>query len=270
MIGVISLENKLTLNGQKDFDQEDKERLISLANEFARALETIGLYEDIKEWERIGLADDLHDLINWYHSGVIMWIEALEEWLVRNEYQKAKQLVPELRQHALTTVLELKALHTNMLTKPLEAGSLKQALEQTMNLWTQRAIPKYSGVLNISLECPDDLVIPVKIRNTLVRIASLAFSNAIRHSGIIEDPGVSVQVNVQQRNNEIILEVIDNGKGIDLPKTQGGYGLDRMRQLSGKINNWGNTTSDFKIKTKIGMGTKVILRLTMNDTTITT
>jgi len=270
VIGVISLENKLTLNGQKDFDQEDKERLISLANEFARALETIGLYEDIKEWERIGLADDLHDLINWYHSGVIMWIEALEEWLVRNEYQKAKQLVPELRQHALTTVLELKALHTNMLTKPLEAGSLKQALEQTMNLWTQRAIPKYSGVLNISLECPDDLVIPVKIRNTLVRIASLAFSNAIRHSGIIEDPGVSVQVNVQQRNNEIILEVIDNGKGIDLPKTQGGYGLDRMRQLSGKINNWGNTKSDFKIKTKIGMGTKVILRLTMNDTTITT
>jgi nitrate/nitrite-specific signal transduction histidine kinase len=269
VIGVISLENKLTLFGQKDFDEEDKERLISLANEFARALETIGLYEDIKEWERIGRADDLHDLINWYHSGVVMWIEALEEWLKRAEYEKANQLMTELKHHAHTTVFELKALHTNMLTQPLEAKDLKQALEQTMLVWIQRATPKYIEKMQIKLECPEKLEIPVKIRNTMVRIASLAFSNAIMHSGIIDDSSISLLVRVKQKDSNITLEVSDTGRGMDNKNLHNGYGLDRMRQLTKKINNWSKMEADLQIKSKIGRGTKVVLNLkTKSDITL--
>lgn len=264
-IGVITLENKRTLTGPKDFDEEDEKRLISLADEFARALDTIGLYEDIKEWERIGVTDDLHDLINWYHSGVVMWIEAVEEWLKLNEIEKVHKLMPELRQHALTTVFELKALHTNMLTKSLEEDSLKGALQESMDMWTQRSPAKHKENMQITLECPENLAIPISVRNTLVRIASLAFSNSIMHSGIIEDSSISVSVKVEQMDDEITLTVIDDGRGIDWKKTPPGYGLDRINQLAQKINNWENVESELRIETEINQGTKVSLRLKLKN-----
>lgn len=265
VIGVISLENKKTMTGSKDFDDEDRDQLIRLASEFAKALDTIGLYEDLREWERIGLADDLHDLINWYHSGVVMWIEALQEWLHRGDLDKVNQLMPELRQHALTTVFELKTLHTNMLAKTLEAASLKQALYETMQAWTTRATPKYKGKMQVELVCSENLTIPVGLRNTLVRIASLAFSNAINHSGIIEDPNIKIMVNVEQNGDEITLTVTDNGRGMDFKKIREGYGLDRMNQLADKMNNWANVESRIKIETGINRGTKVILNLKLNN-----
>jgi|GEM_PF-3442004 len=267
VIGVITLENKRILTGPKDFDDSDKARLVSLANEFAKALEVIGLYEDIKEWERIELADDLHDLINWYHSGVVLWIEALEEWLKRGEEEKIKELMPQLHAHAYTTVFELKALHTNMLNKSLEAESLKQALDGTMSAWRKRITPKYKEQMRVNLDCPERIEIPVGVRNTLVRIASLAFSNALLHSGIIEDPDVEVQVCVEQESGSITLAVVDNGRGIDFNETPEGYGFDRMRQLSKKINTWDGVESDLEIDTAMNMGTRIFLRLQFDGKT---
>ena len=261
VIGVLSLENKRTLSGLKDFDEKDKELLIGLANEFAKALETIGLYEDIKEWERTGLAEDLHDLINWYHSGVIMWIEAIEEWLKKDNRAKVWELVPQLRRHAYTTIYELKTLHTNVLSKSFEAGTFRDALTETLSVWSNRAMPKYERRMDITFECPKNLEVPVKLRNTIIRIALLAFSNAVQHSGIIEDPGVAIQVRVEQNERGITLAVIDNGKGIDRENTPPGYGLDRMEQLSQKINTWGEMSADLEIRTEVNQGTHIVLNL---------
>ncbi len=265
VIGVLTLENKTSIIGPKDFDKADEQRLTSLANEFGKAIEVIGLYEEIREWERSGMAEDLHDLINWYHSGVIMWIEAMEEWLKQNDVEKIRELMPELRRHAYTTVYELKTLHTNILTKSFEAATLGQVLQETMAVWSNRAKPKYKGNMQISLDCPADIQIPVKLRNTIVRIALLAFSNAIQHSGITEDPNVKVLVSVEQNQNEIILGVMDNGRGIDFDTTQKGFGFDRMRQLTEKINTWGDVNATLQIETGVNQGTQVLLHLQTKD-----
>lgn len=267
VIGVISLENKTTLAGPKDFDEEDIERLDHLAEELARAIELIGLFDDIREWERTGLAEDIHDLINWHHSGIAIWSEAIEEWLKRGDYQKVKELVTPLRQHAFTFVQELKTLHTNFLTKSFEEPTLKKALEQTLLAWTKRMIPKYEKQkMRISFNCPEDLEIPIKIRNTIIRFASLAFSNAIQHSGITEDPKIEVWVRVEQKDQKIMLTVGDNGRGIDHERNPPGFGLDRMKQLVEKINYWGEVQAKFQIRTKINGGTRVILSLTTKNT----
>ena len=265
VIGVLTLENKTTINGPKDFDKADEQRLTSLANEFGKALEVIGLYEEIREWERSGMAEDLHDLINWYHSGVIMWIEAMEEWLKQNDIEKIKELMPELRRHAYTTVYELKTLHTNILTKSFEAATLGQVLQETMAVWSNRARPKYKEKMQITLDCPENIQIPVKLRNTIVRIALLAFSNAIQHSGITEDPNIKVLVSVQQTDNEVIVGVMDNGRGIDFDKTPLGFGFDRMRQLTEKINTWGEVKAALQIETGVNQGTQVFLHLQQKD-----
>jgi GAF domain-containing protein/nitrate/nitrite-specific signal transduction histidine kinase len=262
VIAVLKLENKKTITGPMDFDKGDERRLQSLANEFAKALEVIGLYEDIREWEHSGLADDIHDLINWHHSGIVSWIEALEEWLRRSDYQKVKELAAQVRQHALSFVQELKTLHTNFLAKSLEAPTFRQALEETLSAWTKRVTPKYEKErMRINFNCPENLEIPVKIRNTIIRFASLAFSNAIQHSGITENPEIEVYVNVEQKDRKITLTVVDNGRGIDYRKNPPGFGMDRMKQLAAKINNWGDVQTEFQIQTEVNQGTKVMLTL---------
>ncbi len=261
VIGVLTLENKKTLAGRKEFDENDMARLLSLANEFAKALEVIGLYEDIKEWERTGLADDLHDLINWYHSGVVMWIEALAEWLKRGNIEKVNELMPELLRHSHSTVLELKTLHTNVLTKSLEAGNLQLALQETVSAWVKRTVPKYKEEMKIRLECPKNLDMPVGLRNTMIRIAALAFSNAIQHSGIMENSNVEISIIVEQEENIVKLSVIDTGRGMRLGYVPEGYGLPRMRQLAEKLNSWDGVRSNFKIESEVNKGTKVMLQL---------
>lgn len=262
IIGVISLENKKTLTGLKDFDEQDIERLKGLADEFARALQVIGIYDDVREWERAGLADDIHDLINWHHSGIVSWIEALDEWLRRSNYEKAKELSTQLKQHALTFVQELKIVHTNFLDKSLEAPTFRQALKETLLAWTKHVASKYDKrQMRIIFECPVDLHIPIKIRNTIIRFASLAFSNAILHSGIIDNSEIEVRVRVEHKDEMITLAVIDNGRGIDYKMNPPGFGMDRMKQLVKKINHWGGMEANFQIQTGVNMGTKVRLDL---------
>ncbi len=260
VIGVLTLENKRTLTGLKDFDEKDRENLISLANEFARAMENIGIYEDIKEWEHTGLAEDLHDLINWHHSGVILWIEAIEKWLKKDDYSRVRELMPQLRRHAYTSINELKTLHTNVRSKSFEAGTFQDALTETLSAWSNRALPKYKSPMDIIIECPRDLEVPAKLRNTIIRIALLAFSNAVQHSGIIEDPQLRVRVKVEENKHGITLAVIDNGKGI-APEIGPGYGMERMQQLSQKINTWGDMSADLMINTGINQGTEILLHL---------
>lgn len=263
VIGALTLENKKSVAGSKDFDEDDETRLKRLAGEFARALEVIGLYQDIKEYERTGLAEDIHDLINWHHSGIVSWIEALEPWFEINDYEKVRELVKQLRQHALTFVQELKALHTNFLDKSLEAPTFKQALEETLSVWTNRTTPKYDKrLLRITFDCPEDLEVPIKIRNTIIRFASLAFSNALQHSGIIEDPKIEIKLKVRQDYGGLTLAIIDTGRGFDRENNPRGFGMDTMRQLEEKINRWGEMKARYQIVTNPNAGTKVLLTLT--------
>lgn len=264
VVGVISLENKKTSKGFKDFDEDDKQRLVYLSNEFAKALETIGHYENIRQWERKGIEDDLHELINWYHSGVVAWVDAMDEWLQRDEMENVKKLMPDLRRHAHTTVDELKTIHTNMVSKCLEADNLKDALELMIEAWASRVIQKYEyGIeLPIDLDCPDDLDLPVSVRNTLLRIIMEAFSNAILHSGILENPQISIVVKAQKSGDKIILVVSDTGKGVD-PITPG-YGVSRIQDLTRQLNGMG-VQAQSVIESKLGRGTKVSVILQLEQ-----
>ena len=265
VMGVITLENKKSLAGPKDFDEHDQARLVSLANEFAKALEVIGLYEDIREWERLGLVDDLHDLINWYHSGVVMWIEALDVWLKQSDVNKANELMPDLRRHALTTVFELKDLHTSLLKESLEANNFKDALRGIMSAWTSRVTPKYKKPMQIVLQCPETVAVPRVLQGTIVRIASLAYSNALQHSGILDDPGIKIWMIVRQKSNEMSLSVIDNGKGLDFEKRPEGYGLGRMRQLTEKMNARDDVKASLVVEPRGRRGTRALLKLNLQS-----
>ena len=190
-----------------------------------------------------------------------MWIEALDVWLKQSDVKKANELMPDLRRHALTTVFELKDLHTNLLKESLEAKRFKDALWRIMSAWTSRVTPKYKEPMQIVLRCPDTLAVPRVLQGTIIRIASLAYANALQHSGILDNPKIKIWVTVRQNSNEMSLSVVDNGKGLDFEKRPEGYGLGRMRQLTEKMNSRDDVTAGLIVEPRTKRGTRVLLKL---------
>jgi two-component sensor histidine kinase len=260
ILGVVTLENKITPTGATNFSEEDRDKLKALAVTLAKALRSAGMNISAKEWEHFGLEDDLHDLVNWYHSGVFLWIEAIDEWLNRGDINKVKELMPQLRRHALSTVNELKTIHTNLISASLEAYSLHESLSRMVNAWLRRIAPKYNEEMDVKLTCPVDLEIPIPIRNTIVRIASLAVSNALQHSGIIDDPNVGIKISVDAYEDNIILTVSDNGRGAS--EFAAGYGMTRMKQLVETLNfRWGSNASlDILAKQNEGVNVRLAVK----------
>lgn len=245
VIGVLSLENRKRQIGPEGFDRDDIRRLLYLAQQVALALETIGRYQAIEKWERKSLEDDLHELINWYHSGVVLWVDALGKWLENNEIDKIKKHMPELLRHAYTTVDELKTIHTAVTSQYLETVNLRQALLRMTAAWSKR-VSHMKPDLPLEVDCPEDIELPAPLRGTFLRIASGAVANAIMHSGAIQDSNVHIRVKVERASNQVILQIYDDGKG-RTPLIEG-YGIGRMKQLVRQLEK----ETEFKPKLEIG------------------
>ncbi len=250
VIGVLHLENKTGPRAEEGFDEQDEARLQYLAQQVALAVEKVGLYEVAERWEREGIEDDLHELINWYHSGVVLWLETMQEWYGRGRVEKAMDMLPALLRQARTTLFELKTIHTTVSIRELEAEGMESALHRMASAWAKRA--SFPVSVNVEVNLRDAL--PPHIHNILLRIAVGAIGNAIVHSGGHRCTKVQVWVRLGQDGDQIVLEVEDNGRGIE-PPLQEGYGISRMRQLARQLQ------SDLEIDSKRGKGTKVSIRV---------
>ena len=259
VIAVISLENKRTSAGLKNFDEEDLARLSLLAKQFAHAWDVIGQYEIVQKWERKGIEDDLHDIINWYHSGVVLGIDALAEWMRRENYSKANEILPSLLRHSRTTINELKTVHTDLISNALEAETLKLSMKRMIDAWARRVTLKYDSRLQVILRCPDKVDVPVAIRNSLVRIASGAIANSILHSGIVERPNTHILVEIKEKGDWLRMNIVDNGIG--MKKVNPGFGITRMHNLTNQLQKVGVQKAKFNIRSTPGEGTVVSVKL---------
>lgn len=261
VIGAITLENKKSANGPGEFDDHDRERLSNIAHQFSKARERIGRYEAIKKWENRGLEDDLHFLINWYRFGVVANIEQLQGVVESGNIERAKELMPELLHNARTSVDDLMALHTIIINDCLEAKNLKEGLERLVNAWRKRVTPLHNErlPLNIALNCPEDANIDIGLQNIVIRFASEALSNAIFHSGIINDPNVRIGIEVHSGRGRFALHIADNGAGMKIIRE--GLGIGKIKELVQKANTLGGFKADWSIKSEPGHGTRVSINI---------
>lgn len=262
VIGVLTLENKLRYGKVESFTKEDIEKLKLLGDQIGNILKMAEQYKTIQEWERKGLQDDLHELINLYHSGVVLQLENVIDWLRQDEHKKPTEAIPHIYKRAKTTLEELKSIHTAVYSHYLERKRVQNALIILIETWKNR---HYERDLNISIECPKNLFLPENIRGAIMRIISGAFSNAIRHSGILKDPNIEINVKVTQNDKIITFEVIDNGKG--KLNFNEGYGIKRMRDLVFQLQEETMTNATLEFSVPIsgrGINAKLVVHLEDN------
>ena len=154
--------------------------------------------------ERNRLARELHDTLAHTLSGLAVNLEA-----IRILIPQASDEVQEKLQQSLastrTGLVETRRAMKDLRSKQLEDLGLRLALQKIAREAEQRA------GFNLDMKLPDQLpeITPLS-EQAFYRIAQEALENIVRHA-----QAKSVHLELKQSDNELILKITDDGKGLD-------------------------------------------------------
>ena len=190
---------------------------------------------DVQENERRTLSRELHDDIGQAISAMKMSATSLEG----EDEAGRREIVEEIVGIADSTIAKLRDLSILLRPPQLDALGLVAALRwQCERLFRRGGTPALELDLAPLLDRPDP-----RVELACFRIAQEALTNVLRHSGATQ-----VTVLLAPRGDQILLSIIDDGRGFD-PDHVHGLGLIAMRE---RATHLGGT---FDIETVPGAGT---------------
>jgi NarL family two-component system sensor histidine kinase LiaS len=169
--------------------------------------------------ERNRLARDLHDSVKQQVFATAMQVGAARELLPDNP-TSAEDCLADAEQLARQAQQELNTLIRELRPAVLKNKGLVKALREYLADWK-----KQTGV-QVNLRLQGERTIPLGIEQVLYRVIQEALANVTRHSGATD-----VDVILTWESTRVILRILDNGHGFDLPTAEGkGVGLQSMRE----------------------------------------
>ena len=191
--------------------QESEEARRSLADRFLQAQES----------ERTRIARELHDDIGQRLAILSIQMQRAGK-PVSGLPGQAHPALSELSGKAKEIASRVASLSHQLHSSVLEYLGLKAAVESCCRDFTQQR------KLNVTCVCTD---IPANVVETvgitMVRVVQEALNNIQKHSGATE-----AQVQLTGRDNALLLEISDNGRGFDVQQARlaAGLGLISMRE----------------------------------------
>ena len=236
--------------GQRDFSEQDIELLTSIGDQIGVAVENAQLYEQAQQAavmeERQRMARELHDSVTQSLHGSTLLTEAAKRLANDGDLERTKGYLTRLGEISQQALKEMRLLVYELRPLALEEVTLTEALQQRLD-----AVERRAGV-DVQLVADDSLDLPDATEETLYRIAQEALNNALQHASPTSVV-VSIQVTGEPPEQQVILEVSDDGAGFDMSAfgDQGGIGLSSMKE---RAENLGG---DLAIHSSPGEGTSV-------------
>jgi signal transduction histidine kinase len=195
-------------------------------------------------------AGEIHDSLAQSFTGITMQLEMAKELKTDkddelfNYVERANDLARFGLAEARRSVM---SLHSMTAKDSGLIGSLRTLAERS----------NIAGRLRCTFRSnlQDDKILPVEIRQDLLRIAQEAISNALRHA-----KSTAISVTLRSDPPNLVLQVKDNGVGITTKaETKEGFGFVNMRARVKKLKG----TLD--IRTVPGRGTNIIVTLPFKE-----
>lgn len=190
--------------------------------------------------ERQRMARELHDTLAQGVAGLVLQLEAVKAHLSSNRIERASAIVEQSITRARSTLAESRAVIDDLRAAP---ANLTEAVREKMDRFTQA-----TGIAcELEISVNKNQLSP-ETTNHALKILSESLTNIARHAQATQ---VHVKWMLQDQNLE--LEVRDNGKGFDVnQKSNGSYGLvgmhERARLTGGMLSiesNNGGTCIQF-------------------------
>jgi PAS domain S-box-containing protein len=203
------------------------EEHILFANEELRLLSSH--LQNIREQERMQIARDIHDELGQQLTGLKMDVYALKKKLgiLRPD---VKEKIDEITALIDETVTSVRKIASDLRPSVLDDLGLAAALE-----WQSKELETRFGIKVNFIAADEELSnLNVNIAISLFRIYQEALTNAVRHSN-----ARLIAAQLTGSDKEIILEVADDGIGMDVEKEhKGHFGIigikERVFVLGGK------------------------------------
>ncbi len=235
--------------------ESDRMILTSIAQLMATTIRALELNEQLqisrrqlvtaREEERRRIRRDLHDGLGPVLASLTLQADTTME-LVRSDPDEAVEVLMKIRAKAQTAVNDVRLLVHDLRPPALDELGLSGAIHQYVaNLET--------GSLIIDVDTPESLPkLPAAVEVAAYRIVQETVNNVIHHAN---STSCTVRLTF---NDELDLEVIDNGIGLPESRSEG-FG---MQSLSERAVELGGTCTIESMPTG---GTRVHARLPLND-----
>ncbi len=186
--------------------------------------------------ERQRLARDLHDSVTQSLYSMTLLAEGYRRQVPNGSREDIQVWLEDLESVSLQALKEMRLLLYELKPASFQEDGLLDALNRRL-----QSVESRSGI-KVNFSVGQQTSIPVVYQENLYRIAQEALNNIIKHSG-----ANTVQIRLENRDGDILLEIEDNGKGF-MPSeavNAGGIGLagmtERARRLGGSLELQSNT-----------------------------
>jgi two-component system sensor histidine kinase UhpB len=208
----------------------------------------IGAITAGQEEERRRLARELHD-------DTIQSLIALKQRVQLAQLNQSNgsgtQSYSELEELTEKTIDNLRRVTRALRPIYLEDLGLLPALEMLT-----REVAQVSGIeVEFNISGPEQRFAP-KVELALYRIAQEALSNVARHAGASH-----ASVNISFQPETVLLEVVDNGHGFEVPRSPAEFAPSGHYGLLGLFERAELIDADLRIESNIGQGTRVAVSL---------
>lgn len=254
---------ELVSHEPRAFDQEDLDLLLIIANQAATAVENARLYRRLREErDRLIRAQEevRHELARSLHDGTVQRLASLAMGLehMKRLWQEKPQDVPgeldSLHKMATKAAEEARLLLFELRPVILETQGLVPALEAYL-----LQLPRYER-LEFHLDAHGfNKRLNSQVERTIFSIVQEAVNNARRHAG-----AQNIRLELKEEEKTLVVTVEDDGRGFDVAAREkayadGHFGLLNMRERARLIE------SDLSLTSTLGRGTKVVLRVSMEE-----
>lgn len=182
-----------------------------------------------REEERRKMSREIHDELGQALTAAKMELGLLSTNLLEQP-DRFMEKVRSIRELVDASIQTVKRVSTGLRPLVLDELGLCSAIE-----WQAGEFQKRTGIVcEVAIE-PEDLKLDQQISTALFRILQEALTNVVRHAAAKR---VSVRVRMEEKG--VLLEVSDNGKGIDREKVHSpnSFGLIGMRE---RVRAYGGT-----------------------------
>ena len=230
------------------YTQHHADLVFALANQVAVALENMFLYEQaqalatLQERQRVGR--ELHDSVSQDFYGVNLNAQIAYDAL-ETDLDEARAALEQIIELAEAGQAETRALLLELRPEVLAGEGLIAALQKQVMIL--RKCYKLHVEASLSLRAP----LSFEKELDIYRIAQEALHNVVKHA-----QAEKVILRLKQEEQELVLEVRDNGKGFDATNAlPGGIGLHSMQDRAAHLR--GTLT----IESVPGQGTSLSVRV---------
>ncbi len=230
------------------FNVEDLGLLLAIGEQIGIAVDNDSLRRQAETAvitaERHRLARDLHDSVTQLLYTQMLFADATQKQLHAGRADVAASHLDRLSATAGQALREMRLLIYQLRPLDLAQANLYTAVQRRLEMVEQRA-----GLeTHLEGEWPENL--PTAVEETLYRLSEEALNNALKHAA-----ATAVTVSLRQSNNQIQLEIRDDGRGFDPAAIQPGFGLTHLRERAAQFGGC------LEINSTPGEGTAVTVTL---------